>query len=70
MATDAADTTQPLEQVQSTASAPSQANYPHGHIGHLSLSQEERFVEFKKLIEDRGLYTPGPPASHDDPLLL
>ncbi|KAH7353337.1 CRAL/TRIO domain-containing protein [Plectosphaerella cucumerina] len=70
MATDAADTTQPLEQVQSTASAPSQANYPHGHIGHLSPSQEERFVEFKKLIEDRGLYTPGPPASHDDPLLL
>lgn len=64
------DESQTLEQIMSTASAPSQVSYPHGHLGYLNKSQEARFAEFKQILEDRGLYKPGPPASHDDPLLL
>lgn len=71
MATDTgADASQPLEQVQSTASAPSKIYYPSGHLGHLNPSQESRLAEFKQLVESKGLYKPGPPASHDDALLL
>ncbi|ROW02178.1 hypothetical protein VSDG_02320 [Cytospora chrysosperma] len=44
--------------------------YPCGHLGHLTTDEEDAFQKFKALIQERGLYKPGPPASHDDPTLL
>lgn len=44
--------------------------YPHGHLGHLSESEAEALETFKNVLEERGYLTRGPPASHDDPLLL
>lgn len=44
--------------------------YPHGHIGHLTESEEQALKDFKVLLEEKGLYKPGPPPSHDDPTLL
>lgn len=44
--------------------------YPRGHLGHLSEREERALAEFKKVLEERGILKPGPPASHDDPLLL
>ena len=44
--------------------------YPQGHLGHLTEHEEQAFVEFKTLLEEKGLYKPGNPPSHDDPTLL
>ncbi|KAL7800284.1 CRAL-TRIO domain-containing protein [Trichoderma ceciliae] len=44
--------------------------FPHGHLGHLSASQEEALERFKVVLGDKGLWRAGPPASHDDQTLL
>jgi len=44
--------------------------YPHGHLGHLTEEEENRLWLFKDFLEEKGLYKPGPPASHDDQTLL
>ncbi|KAI1414780.1 CRAL/TRIO domain-containing protein [Hypoxylon sp. FL1857] len=44
--------------------------YPSGHLGHLTEHEEQALVEFKTLLEEKGLYKPGNPPSHDDPTLL
>lgn len=67
----AADTGAPATRVKSTASSIGEGyKYPNGHLGYLSLQQEDAFFKFKAVLEERGLYKPGPPPSHDDPLLL
>ncbi|KAL2204677.1 CRAL/TRIO domain-containing protein [Sarocladium strictum] len=68
MSSDGAGTV-PATPVKSTVSA-SDVGYPNGHLGHLTPKEEEAFVQFKELLIERELYKPGPPASHDDPLLL
>jgi hypothetical protein len=45
-------------------------SYPRGHLGHLSETEAEALEAFKNVLEERGFWTRGPPASHDDPLLL
>ena len=65
-----ADTAAPAARVKSSASTLNDYGYPHGHLGHLSAHEEEQFHIFKATLEERGLLTRGPPASHDDPLLL
>lgn len=44
--------------------------YPHGHLGHLSPDEEDAFQKFKLLLQEKGLYKPGPQASHDDQTLM
>lgn len=44
--------------------------YPHGHLGHLSESEETALRNFKAFVEEKGLYRPGPPPSHEDHVLL
>ncbi|KAI4864770.1 CRAL/TRIO domain-containing protein [Hypoxylon rubiginosum] len=44
--------------------------YPSGHLGHLTEHEEQALVEFKTLLEEKGLYQPGNLPSHDDPTLL
>ncbi|RYP57473.1 hypothetical protein DL769_009457 [Monosporascus sp. CRB-8-3] len=44
--------------------------YPKGHLGHLTEKEEQALLEFKDLLGAKGLYKRGPPASHDDPILL
>ncbi|KAK7743280.1 hypothetical protein SLS53_004365 [Cytospora paraplurivora] len=44
--------------------------YPAGHLGHLTEQEAETFEKFKAHLQEQGLYTPGPPPSHDDPTLL
>lgn len=56
----------PAERITSTASTIADYAYPYGHLGHLTQKQEEAFVQFKKVLEERGLLTP----AHDDPLIL
>lgn len=48
----------------------SQLGYPHGHLGHLNEFEEDSLRRFRDLLEERGLYKRGPPASHDDATLL
>ncbi|ROT43013.1 Sec14 cytosolic factor [Sodiomyces alkalinus F11] len=74
MATDAATNgtaglAEPVQPVPSNMSTPD-IGYPHGHFGHLTDHQQSQLIAFKELLTERGLYKPGPPASHDDPLLL
>lgn len=64
-----ANLAQPIQPIPSNVSTVDGA-YPAGHLGHLTEHQDAQFVAFKKLLQERGLYTPGPPASHDDPTLL
>jgi hypothetical protein len=46
-------------------------SYPRGHLGYLSEAESEALAQFKVVLQERGYWTPGPPApSHDDPLLL
>ncbi|KAI1876914.1 uncharacterized protein JN550_000986 [Neoarthrinium moseri] len=44
--------------------------YPQGHLGHLTATEEQALKDFKVLLEEKNLWTPGPPPSHDDPTLL
>ncbi|CRK42724.1 hypothetical protein BN1708_008841 [Verticillium longisporum] len=64
-----ANLAQPIQPIPSNVSTVDGA-YPAGHLGHLTEHQDAQLVAFKKLLQERGLYTPGPPASHDDPTLL
>ncbi|KAI1437927.1 CRAL-TRIO domain-containing protein [Xylaria sp. CBS 124048] len=44
--------------------------YPSGHMGHLTEHETKALSDFKSLLEEKGLYKPGPPPSHDEPTLL
>ncbi|KAK4125828.1 CRAL/TRIO domain-containing protein [Parathielavia appendiculata] len=44
--------------------------YPHGHLGYLTQEEENSLESFKVFLQEKGLYTRGPPASHDDQTLL
>lgn len=47
--------------------------YPAGHLSHLTENQEVQLLEFKKVCQEAGYYTPaaGPVrASHDDETML
>ncbi|KAF7543816.1 hypothetical protein G7046_g9925 [Stylonectria norvegica] len=59
-----------VSRVKSTASTLSDYGYPNGHLGHLNPHEEDAFRRFKDLLEERGVWKRGPPASHDDPVLL
>ena len=61
---------EPVRKVKTNASTTSEYGYPHGHLTHLSETESDALTSFKKLLEERGLYTPGPPASRDDATLL
>ncbi|KAI8243160.1 hypothetical protein K4K57_009862 [Colletotrichum sp. SAR 10_99] len=64
-------TSDPASKVKSHASTVvAEHGYPRGHLGHLNEHEEAQLVAFKKLVEEKGLYKPGPPASHDDQTLL
>ncbi|KAK7417591.1 hypothetical protein QQZ08_011572 [Neonectria magnoliae] len=67
---DVASTAVPAHRVKSSASTIGDYGYPHGHLTHLSPQEEDAFARFKALLEEKGLLKRGPPASHDDPLLL
>jgi hypothetical protein len=44
-----------------------------GHPGHLTAEQEEKLVNFKALVEEKGYYTPskdGQPANHSEQTLV
>ncbi|GKT61772.1 sec14 cytosolic factor [Colletotrichum tofieldiae] len=69
MTTDSA-ASDPATRVKSHASTVSDVGYPHGHLGHLNEHEEAQLAAFRTLLEEKGLYKPGPPASHDDPTLL
>lgn len=62
----------PAGRVLSSGSTASQqaGMFPHGHLGHLNAHQEEALEKFKALLQEKGLWRPGPPASHDDQTLL
>lgn len=64
----------PAQKVRSAGSTTSttgaEHGYPHGHQGHLTEKEEKQFEAFKALLQEKGLYSPGPPPSHDDPTLL
>ncbi|KAI1352428.1 CRAL-TRIO domain-containing protein [Xylaria sp. FL0043] len=47
-----------------------EVGYPTGHLGHLTEHEQQALIDFKTLLEEKGLYKPGPPPSHDDPTLL
>ncbi|KAH6984682.1 CRAL-TRIO domain-containing protein [Ilyonectria sp. MPI-CAGE-AT-0026] len=63
-------TSAPATRVKSSASTLTEYGYPRCHFGHLTQPEEEAFTRFKAVLEERGLLKRGPPASHDDPLLL
>ncbi|KAF9873101.1 sec14 cytosolic factor [Colletotrichum karsti] len=65
-----AATSDPAARVKSHASTVNEHGYPRGHLGHLSEHEEAQLVAFKALLEEKTLYKPGPPASHDDQTLL
>ncbi|PFH57738.1 hypothetical protein XA68_14647 [Ophiocordyceps unilateralis] len=46
------------------------SEYPRGHVGHLTSSQQEALGQFKALLEAQGLWRRGPPVSLDDGNLL
>lgn len=58
--------------IKSAASTTSQYGhgYPHGHLGFLSADEQDALAAFREVLEERGLYRRGPPASHDDQTLL
>lgn len=60
----------PATRVQSSTSTASQFGYPRGHLGYLSEYEEAALNNFKDVLEQKGTWTRGPPASHDDQTLL
>ncbi|KAI7782592.1 sec14 cytosolic factor [Diaporthe eres] len=66
----------PTTKVKSNASrawqtkAALENGYPHGHLGHLTEEEENALKGFRAYLQEKGLYQPGPPPSHDDPTLL
>ncbi|KAH8911536.1 CRAL/TRIO domain-containing protein [Coniochaeta sp. PMI_546] len=66
-------TSDPAQKVASHGTASvggHEIGYPHGHLGHLSADEENAFRNFKLFLQEKGLYNPGPPASHDDQTLI
>jgi len=64
-------TAAPAHKVQSATSVGGhEFGYPHGHLGFLSHDEEASLASFKLFLEEHGLYTPGPPPSHDDQTLM
>lgn len=66
-------TSDPAHKVASAGTASvggHEIGYPHGHLGHLSADEEDAFRNFKLFLQEKGLYEPGPPASHDDQTLM
>ncbi|KAH7143740.1 CRAL-TRIO domain-containing protein [Dactylonectria macrodidyma] len=63
-------TTSAAYRVKSSASTVTEYGYPRCHLGYLTQPEEEAFLRFKDVLVERGLLKKGPPASHDDPLLL
>jgi hypothetical protein len=59
-----------VHRVKTNASTVSEYGYPYGHLTHLSDFESNALESFKKLLEERGVYKPGPPASKDDASLL
>jgi len=57
-----------LRRVPSSGAA--EIGYPKGHLGQLNEHETQALAEFKALLEEKGLYKPGPPPSHDDPTLM
>lgn len=60
----------PATHVKSSASTTSQHGYPQGHLGHLNAHEAEALEGLRAVVEERGLWKRGPPASHDDATLL
>ncbi|KAG6041337.1 hypothetical protein E4U41_004867 [Claviceps citrina] len=63
-------TSEPATRVKSSASTTSRSAFPLGHLGHLSDEEEDALNKLKALLEKGGVWTRGPPASHDDQTLL
>jgi len=68
MAAEPSTTAAPVERVKSSSSHVSEYRYPHGHLHHLNQHEEEQLREFKALIQEKGLYEPGP--AYEDFILL
>lgn len=71
--TSAATNLEPAHKVKSAASisvAGHEIGYPHGHLGYLSDTEEAALHDFKTFLEEKGLYRPGAPPSHEDHTLL
>ncbi|KAI0409491.1 CRAL-TRIO domain-containing protein [Xylaria palmicola] len=47
-----------------------EVGYPTGHVGHLTEHETQALADFKALVQEKGLWRPGPPPSHDDATLL
>ncbi|TGJ78700.1 hypothetical protein E0Z10_g10071 [Xylaria hypoxylon] len=47
-----------------------EVGYPTGHLGHLTEHETQALIDFKDLLEEKGLYKPGLPPSHGDQTLL
>ncbi|KAI1360854.1 CRAL-TRIO domain-containing protein [Xylaria arbuscula] len=47
-----------------------EVGYPTGHLGHLTEHETQALIDFKTLLEEKGLYQTGSAPSHDDPTLL
>ena len=60
------DISDPAHKVTSTGTI----GYPNGHLNHLNEEEEEAFHNFKLLLQEKDLYKPGPPPSHDDQTLM
>jgi hypothetical protein len=66
-----AETAGAAKKVKSSGStAGAEYGFPHGHFGHLNPEEEDALRNFKLFLQEKGIYTPGPPPSHDDPTLL
>jgi hypothetical protein len=66
-------TSDPAHKVKSAGTASiagHEIGYPNGHVGHLNAEEEDAFRNFKLFLQEKGLYTPGPPASHEDQTLM
>lgn len=48
-----------MSRIENTVPAAHAYQFPSGHLGHLSTEQQEGFVKFKQLCQDRGAYFPG-----------
>ena len=53
----------PAHRVQS---AVVEYGYPQGHLGHLSADEEAAFKNFKLVLQEKALYTPGTDDDEDD----
>ncbi len=58
----------PVERVLSVGGH--DVGYPHGHLGNLTEDEATRLDQFRLFLQEKGLYRPGPPPSHDDQTLL